>query len=191
MQAEVLDEPEHRVVREAALLRRQRRAASGSSPSTLCTGQRRERDQRQREVDREDGDRDEPDRARDVRAAGRAPPRRGSRRSRSPCRRSSRPGSRGRTAPTSARRPSGCCRRGSCGLKMRTKPSSTSRSCVAKSTTASKMFSLAASWMPTMLSATSRTITIDAADDVPRVLLAAAPRRSRGSAGRRTPRWRS
>ena len=36
----------------------------------------------------------------------------------------------------------------------------TSRSCVAKSTTASEMFSPAASLIPTMFRATSRTITI-------------------------------
>ena len=41
------------------------------------------------------------------------------------------------------------------GWKIRTNPRSTSKSCVAKSTTARKMFSLAASWMPTMLMPTS------------------------------------
>ena len=60
-------------------------------------------------------------------------------------------------------------RQRSCGLKTSTKPSSTSSSCVAKSTTARTMFSRAASWIPTMLSATRTTTTRDAADDVPRV----------------------
>jgi hypothetical protein len=46
------------------------------------------------------------------------------------------------------------------GLKMRTKPRTTSRSCVAKSTTARKMFRPAASRTPTTFSATSREITI-------------------------------
>ena len=61
------------------------------------------------------------------------------------------------------------------GLKMRTKPRTTSRSCVAKSTIARKTFSPVASRTPTTLIATSRTITIDAADDVPRVLLERLP----------------
>ena len=58
---------------------------------------------------------------------------------------------------------------------MRKKPSSTSRSCVPKSTSARTMFSFADSWMPTMLSATRTTITVGAADDVPRVLLQRLP----------------
>ena len=65
VQAEVLDQAEHRVVREPALLGRQSEARL-----VLAVHQphreRGERDHRQREVDREDGDRDEPDRARDV-----------------------------------------------------------------------------------------------------------------------------
>ena len=44
-------------------------------------------------------------------------------------------------------------------LKTSTKPSSTSSSCVAKSMTARMMLSRADSWMPTMFSATSSTIT--------------------------------
>ena len=50
-----------------------------------------------------------------------------------------------------------------CGWKIRTNPSPTSKSCVAKSMTASTMFNLAASWIPTMLMPTSshvRTIPI-------------------------------
>ena len=86
--------------------------------------QRRERDERQREVDREDGDRDEADRRRGCSGAGRAPPRRGSRRSRSRCRRSSPPGSRARSSTTSAPTPSARSRVSVCGLKTRTKPSS-------------------------------------------------------------------
>ena len=46
------------------------------------------------------------------------------------------------------------------GLRIRTKPSSTRRSCVAKSSTASRMFSVAASRSPTTFRATSATITI-------------------------------
>jgi len=46
------------------------------------------------------------------------------------------------------------------GLKIRAKPSATSSSCVAKSTTARKMLSFAASLIPTMFSRTRRTITI-------------------------------
>ena len=45
------------------------------------------------------------------------------------------------------------------GEKIRTKPSSTSSACVAKSTTASTMLSLAASLTPTMFTATRSTIT--------------------------------
>ena len=47
------------------------------------------------------------------------------------------------------------------GLKMRTKPRTTSRSCVAKSTIARKTFSPVASRTPTTLIATRRTITIE------------------------------
>ena len=46
------------------------------------------------------------------------------------------------------------------GLKTSTKPSATSSNWVAKSITASVIESLAASWIPTMLSTTSATITI-------------------------------
>ena len=46
-----------------------------------------------------------------------------------------------------------------CGLKMSTKPSRTSRSCVAKSTTARKTLRLAASLIPTMFSRTRNAIT--------------------------------
>jgi hypothetical protein len=46
------------------------------------------------------------------------------------------------------------------GLKMRTKPMITSRSWVAKSITARKMFSPAASLMPTMFRRTRSTITV-------------------------------
>ena len=46
-----------------------------------------------------------------------------------------------------------------CGLKMRAKPIRTSRSCVAKSMTARKMLSRAASLIPTMLSTTRIAIT--------------------------------
>ena len=169
VQVEVLDEAEHRVVLVAALGRVEPEPRHVLAGRVLVDRQRRERDERQREVDREDGDRDEADRRGDASAAGRAPPRRGSRRSRSRCRRSSRPGSRARSSTTSARRPSGCWRCSVCGLKTRTKPSSTSSSCVAKSTTASRMFSAAASWMPTMLIATSSEHDRDADDDVPRV----------------------
>ena len=102
-------------------------------------------------------------------APGRAPPPRGWRRSRSRCRRSSRPGSRARTRTTSAPRRGGRCRSGSCGLKIRKKPSATSSSCVAKSTTASRMFSFAASWIPTMFSPTSSQVRHDPDDDVPGV----------------------
>ena len=45
------------------------------------------------------------------------------------------------------------------GLKMRTKPSRTSRTCVEKSITARKTFSFADSWIPTMFRATRKTIT--------------------------------
>ena len=44
-------------------------------------------------------------------------------------------------------------------MKIRKKPSATSRSCVAKSSTARKMFSFAASWMPTMLMPTSTQVS--------------------------------
>ncbi len=47
-----------------------------------------------------------------------------------------------------------------CGLKTSANPISTSSSCVAKSTTARKMFRFAASRMPTMFSSTSSVITI-------------------------------
>jgi hypothetical protein len=46
-----------------------------------------------------------------------------------------------------------------CGLRISTKPSRTSKSCVAKSTTARKTFRLAASRTPTMLIPTRRTMT--------------------------------
>ena len=46
------------------------------------------------------------------------------------------------------------------GLNTRTKPMTTSSTWVAKSITASVTLSLVASWMPTMLSATSTMITI-------------------------------
>ena len=46
------------------------------------------------------------------------------------------------------------------GLKTRMKPRITSSTCVAKSTTASVTLSFAASWTPTMFSATSTTMTI-------------------------------
>ena len=45
------------------------------------------------------------------------------------------------------------------GLKTSTKPSATSRTCVAKSITASTTDSRAASWTPTMLRPTSTTMT--------------------------------
>ena len=45
------------------------------------------------------------------------------------------------------------------GLKISANPISTSRSCVAKSISARKMFSFADSWMPTTLRATRKTIT--------------------------------
>ena len=47
-----------------------------------------------------------------------------------------------------------------CGEKMRKKPIATSSSCVAKSSTASKMLSFAASWMPTMLRPTSSQVKL-------------------------------
>src|SRR6266576_112882 len=47
-----------------------------------------------------------------------------------------------------------------CGLKISANPTNTSRSCVAKSTTARKMFRFAASRMPTIFSNTSSVITI-------------------------------
>ncbi len=46
-----------------------------------------------------------------------------------------------------------------CGSKINTKPITTRRSCVAKSTTARRMLRFAASLMPTMLSRTRTTIT--------------------------------
>ena len=46
-----------------------------------------------------------------------------------------------------------------CGEKIRTNPSPTSSSCVAKSSTASRTFRLAASLMPTMFSPTSSQVT--------------------------------
>ena len=62
VQAEVLDEPEHRVVLEAV---RRRLAELGHVVRALVHDRHRgERDPRQREVDREDGDRDPRDRAR-------------------------------------------------------------------------------------------------------------------------------
>ena len=45
------------------------------------------------------------------------------------------------------------------GLKTSTKPITTSSACVAKSTTARTMLTRAASWTPTMLTATRRTTT--------------------------------
>ena len=47
-----------------------------------------------------------------------------------------------------------------CGWKIRKNPSPTSSSCVAKSITARKMLSLAASWMPTMLRPTSSQVSV-------------------------------
>ena len=55
-----------------------------------------------------------------------------------------------------------------CGEKMRKKPIATSSSCVAKSSTASRMLSFAASWMPTMFSADEEPGERDADDHVPR-----------------------
>ena len=57
--AEVLDDAEDRIVRVAALLRRQRQQGRQLA-ADLDHRQRRERDQRQREVDREDRERHEP-----------------------------------------------------------------------------------------------------------------------------------
>src|SRR5437763_6374572 len=48
-----------------------------------------------------------------------------------------------------------------CGLKIRTKPSTTSRSCVAKSTTARRTLSAAAYLTPTMLITTRTTTEMD------------------------------
>ena len=62
-----------------------------------------------------------------------------------------------------------------CGEKTRTKPSSTSRSCVAKSVTARTTLTFADSWTPTMFRITSAAITTIAADDVPRVLAERRP----------------
>src|SRR5206468_6355228 len=62
---EMLDEPEYRIVPEAALVRRepeQRLVAV----LRLLDRKRRQRDQRQREVDREYGARDPGDRTRDI-----------------------------------------------------------------------------------------------------------------------------
>ena len=47
-----------------------------------------------------------------------------------------------------------------CGWKMRTKPTATSSSCVAKSSTASMMLSFAASWIPITFSATSTQVNV-------------------------------
>ena len=55
-----------------------------------------------------------------------------------------------------------------CGEKMRKKPSATSSSCVAKSSTASTTLSFAASWMPTMFSADEQPGERDPDDHVPR-----------------------
>ena len=65
VQAEVVDEAEHRD-RSRSRPRRRQPEQRRSSPSVLLHRQRGERDQRQREVDREDGARDQLDRTRDV-----------------------------------------------------------------------------------------------------------------------------
>ncbi len=64
MQAEVLDEAQHRIVLEP-LRRRQAELRDVRPARVLVHRKRRERHEREREVDREDGDRHEPDRAGD------------------------------------------------------------------------------------------------------------------------------
>ena len=168
-------QPEQRLVVAVAIF------VTGSAESAI---------ERQREVDREDGDRDERDRRAGCSRPGRAPPRRGSRRSRSRCRRSSRPGSRARSRP--GRRDAPVDVR---GQHVRAEDRARSRAARAAAASRSRrrartMFSFAASWMPTMFSATSSDDHDRRRRRCPTGSSAAAPRRSRGSAARRTPRWR-
>ena len=64
--AHVVDQAQHRVVGEAALLRAQPQGGGVDAVGPLRHRQRGQRDRREREVDREHRDRDEGDRARDV-----------------------------------------------------------------------------------------------------------------------------
>ena len=168
LDAEVLDEPEDRVVRVAALLRRQREQRRVLAVDQLH-GQRRERDGGEREVDREHRERRRACTRSGRCAPGRGPPRRGWRPSPRPCRRASRWGSRWRGSTTSVRRPSGCCSASTSGLSTSTNPITTSSSWVAKSITASVIDSLAASVTPTMFERDEDDDHDRAADDVPRV----------------------
>ena len=162
-----------------------------SSPSISCDGQRRERDQRQREVDREDGDRDEADRARD--ALHRVARLLGQVRDGldAGVRDHRRPGSRGRTATTSARCPSGRCREGRRAEDEREaeqrRAGAASRSRSTREEDVQPRRLLDADDVQERRGRRSRARR----RRCPTGSASAAPRRSRGSAGRRTPRWRS
>ena len=168
VQAEVLDEAEHRVVLEAARRRlAELRHVVRRRGSTHR--QRRERDQRQREVDREDGDRDQTRssfgivRTRVARLLGEVrdglDPRVGDHPDRD----------REQEALQLGALPKWTLCTSTCGLKIRKKPRQTSSSWVAKSTTASRTLRLAASLTPTMLTPTSSHVKAMPTDDVPRV----------------------
>ena len=183
--AEVLDEAEDRVVRVAALLRRQPERRLVLAVDELDR-HRRERDPRQREVDREDGDRHE--------LVGVRHARTGSRTSSARLETVSTPVYASIATGTASARfdqvgatPQWTLSTSVCGSNTSTMPTTTSRSWVAKSTTARKTLSFAASWTPTMFSTDEHDHHARSRRPRPTGSRAAAPRRSRGSAGRRRP----
>ncbi len=120
-EADVLDDPEHRVVGEG-------RAELGRELAVRPLGHRhrRQRDDRQQRVEADHREHDQPDAARDRLRGVLAPPRPCSRSSRSRCRRPSRPRSRAGSRPRSAPTPSSTWSTSSSGLRTSTIPISTS-----------------------------------------------------------------
>ena len=152
-----------------------RPSCGGEPVGALGDGERRQGDRRQREVDGVHRDRRPGGWSAGCPGRGRAPPRRGSRSSRCRCRRSSPPGSRGRSRCQVGATPKCTLLTRTSGEKISTKPRITSSAWVAKSMTARSTLRRAASFTPTMLIADQQDDDQRAHDHVPRVLLERIP----------------